>query len=397
MAIQYGVEAPPTTKYNIPMFFPGGELNRSMRNADPNLNLLAIGGDALNDLPSTTAFNFGETGTGGGEGDFTRTTVDDYYTKLLQGMLSQPGTDFTQVNKPLEEYQKFASGMSPNAIPQAYTDLVKGVGSKSEQQFQDYLGMLKTPSSAEEAIRQTEGDILQQTMKDIDREIARSVADIKMTGEEYGISGAGRVSEPITAAIAGAQGRGLEQKAGARSQLALADLRRQADKDTEVRQAFRERYQRGPVEEVMLAQAYPQFAQMQQGEKELMYKVASDEATRRLQGLQLSSTERQNLVDNLFKTMLTGLEIQSKENITGGEFDLRKFLQQQEIEWDKQKTNARLDFDREKFREGLNFEQRQIDAKPGFWEGLGQNFLTKVTGSFGDKLGGGFGDRLSSL
>lgn len=326
-------------------------------------------------------------------GDFARTTVDDFYTKLLKGILSQPQTDFSQVNKPLDEYQKYAEGLSGNALPQSYIDLVKGVGNKSESQFQDYLKMIQTPSTAEEAIRQTEGDILQQTLKDIDREIEKSIADIKLTGEEYGISGAGRVSEPVTSAMAQAQTKGLEQKAGVRSQIALAQLNRQADIEKEVRDAFKERYQRGPVEELMLAQAYPTFAQLQQGEKELMYKVASDEASRRLQGMQLSSTEKQNLVDNLFKTMLAGLEIKSNESITGAKFDLEKFLQSQQIEWDKQKTKAQLEQQAKLAQDEMAFKQRQIDDQPGFWETLGQNTLSGFAGGFSGGAGAGIASK----
>ena len=338
-------------------------------------------------------------------GDFTKTAMDDYYSNLLKGIVGQPGTDFSQVNQPLADYQKYAAGMDGNAIPQAYTDLVKGVGSKSEGQFQDYLKMLQTPTSAEEAIKATEGDILTQTLRDIDSEIAKSVADIKLTGEEYGISGAGRLSEPIAAAMAGVQGQGLRQKAGAQSQLALNQLNRQAEKDQELRQAYKARYERGPVEELMLAQAYPQFAQLQQNDKELMYKMASSEADRRLQGLQLSSNEKQNLVDNLFKTMLTGLELQSRENIAGGEFDLKKFLQDQQITWDKAKTaetfnqqqaaaNKQQSFQQLMNQQNQEFEQRKIDNEPGFWESLGQNTLSGLVGGFTGGVGTGIANTL---
>ena len=385
----------PTTQI-MPYLFSGSEgMQRSIANVSPEYRNQQSAHGLLETAPAPLAFNFGDTGTENSDaGDFTKTTVDDYYTNLLKGILDQPGTDFSQVNQPMAEYQKFAQGLSPNAIPQAYTDLVKGVGAKSEQQFGDYLKMLQTPSSAEEAIRQTEGGILEQTLKEIDREIARSVADIKLTGEEYGISGAGRVSEPITSAMAQAQGRGLEAKAGARGNLALAQLQRQAEKDKEVRQAYKERYEKGPVEELMLAQAYPQFAQLQQGEKELMYKMASAEADRRLQGLQLSSQEKQNLVDNLFKTMLTGLEIGSKENIAGAEFDLKKFLQQQQISWEKQKTEAELDWKREEHRDKLAYSKSQEKEEPGFWDSLGQNVLSSVVGGFAGGAGTGLAKKV---
>lgn len=361
--------------------------NQTVRNQlyKDNPNLINISDPVLRTSPN---YNFGDSAMAE-PGDFTRTSPDEFYTKFLKEILNQPSTDFSAIGKPMQDYEKLIGVLPANVIPKEYSDVVKGIGAKSEQQFQDYLGKIKTPSSAEEAIRMTEGDILTQTLKDIDRDIAKSIADIKLTGEEYGVSGAGRVSEPITSAIAQAQTRGLEQKAGARSQLSLSELKRQAERDAEVRQAYKDRYERGPVEEMMMAQAYPTFAGLRQNEKEMMYKMASDEANRRLQGLQLSSNEKQNLVDNLFKTMLTGLQIQSDENKTGAQFDLQKFLQSQQIEWNKQKTKAELDAQSDLLQRKLDFEQRQIDSQPGFWESLGQNFLSEATGGFAGGLGAG--------
>ena len=344
-----------------------------------------LGGEQITTIPAAPKY----IEPAGGDGSFDRTSPDEFYGNLLKGVLSGGQTDYSGINQPLEEYRKYAEGLNPNAIPQQYADLAKGVGEKSEGQFQDYLKLLQTPSTAEEAIKQTESGILQQTLKDIDREIARSIADIKMTGEEYGISGAGRISEPITAAMAGAQGQGLAQKAGARSELAMSQLGRQAEKEKEVRQAYKDRYERGPVEEMMLAQAYPSFAKLQQDEKGMMYQMASAEADRRLQGMQLANTEKQNLIDNLFQTMLTGLEIESKESMTGGEFDLRKFLQAQQIDWAKEKSAAELKLKNEFGSRELDLKQKQIEG-PGFWDSMTNRLPGLLLPTVSD-FGGGSG------
>lgn len=341
---------------NIPLIGTFSEgMQRSIANANPlykNQQSITDGGAPSSSSPS-----------------FIPATEDnrDYYSQLLNEMLKSD-----------QDYSKVLinpTGGVGEVMKQA--DIFGSKASGGAQEALDkYLIAIDAPSSVEEVQKRLETDALTQTLADIDRDIAKSIADVQMTGEEYGISGAGFLSEPVISGIAQAGAQGARTKASARTELLKTQLAREAEKEKIKINAYGEAFK-----------MYPQLAQLDAESRKTIIDVAEAEADRiakqELGVAELDATRKNNLINNLFKQLQTMDANQLEKTLTQWKIASNERIAKQEIDWAREKYAADA--------------RAAEDSKTGFWEGLGQNILTSAVGGVTGGLAKSGGEKLGKL
>ena len=204
--------------------------------------------------------------------------------------------------------------------PSSRYNAPSGVG---DQYFQDYLKTIGAPSSVDQVQKSLETDLLNQTLQGIDEQTAQDIGSSKMDYLDRGLGGPGQISDIEANALAQIRSGGAKTKAGARTQLGMAEIGRQKAREEALRGAYGQRYAAGTAQD--------------QAEKDLRYKLLGldvgaeqGEAERGLKrqltgaelGLsgqktfaELSSNERINTINNLFKKLLQKEELTSAEKL----------------------------------------------------------------------------------
>ena len=277
---------------------------------------------------------------------------------VLQKLITTPPdySGMTQdFNTGITKLQDKLTSTSPSSA-----DILKGVESSADQQFQAYLKQVNAPSSVDEAMKAIDTQTLEQTLADIDKLVAQSTATTKADMGERGIMGAGQTSSIAENALAQVRAGGLESKSKAYTTLASQELQRQKAKEDQVIKAYSDRFAMEP----QLQQVAQGWQQLDQNYQKMVLDTAQKTADRMLAQFtdlsKIQSSDRQNLIDQLMKEMLA-------DQTLG--FDKEK-LQAQIDQWNSQNQIA---------RDELSVKARQqLDALENQTAGITSGYLQKL-------------------
>jgi len=205
-----------------------------------------------------------------------------------------------------------ATAVTPQVVPQAIRP--RGRGISQEDLFQDLLDEIRAPSATEEVQRRIEEEGLEQVLGDIQRSTRQAIGEQEATFAERGLLGPGRTSDIVETALAQTRAGGVRAGAGARTQLQLARLAREKEREQRAEEAFAQRFGLGAQR---AAQERGIEAQREALGTELGFRGAESAAERVQRGqiafAELTSAEKRNSFNTIINAMLRGEELSSAE------------------------------------------------------------------------------------
>lgn len=248
--------------------------------------------------------------------------------------------------------------------------------SGTDQAFQSYIDSITGASPAEAATRQTEQDILKQTLEDIDLQTNQGLASTKLDMLDRGLGGPGQFGDIEANALAQVRTGGVKAADAARLSLAQTDEARAADREKALSAAYGTEYQTKAAQDSQAAQIAATGATTDVNSINDLLKTQFQGAITTGEGAATrASNTRDSLISNLLNYGLgqQKLSAQDQEFYAGLISTEEQNAAQRQADYNKQLLSG------------------SQGGGTDFWTGLGESLLTGVAGG----VAGGIGDTLT--
>lgn len=227
------------------------------------------------------------------------------------------------------------------------------------KQFQDYLSSINAPSSVDVVRKEVESDALRQIYEDIDRELKQAIGTSRIDFMERGLAGPGQISDIEQNALAQLKAGAIRSKAQAGTQIKLAEIERQKEKEKAVTEAYGKQYE--------------SFVKGALSDQAIQNRLLETES---ITNKEISAKGLLALADIISRRDALLAELQTKKDLGRAELELKKLL-------------AEMDnvIKREEIAAGINVANIRRPSESGFFD-----FITKGIGEgFGAGIGGAGG------